>query len=74
MSSTLSPHAHNQTSITGTGPIPVDNGVAFRVWAPHADSVSVLGDFNDWDAKSHPMKATTDLPTTLVCNFRPTPR
>ena len=25
-----------------------DSGVRFRVWAPHADSVSVTGTFNDW--------------------------
>eukprot|EP00913_Durusdinium_trenchii_P035269 g32999.t1 len=31
------------------GAIPHENGVAFRVWAPHADRVCVAGDFNDWD-------------------------
>lgn len=25
-----------------------ENGVNFRVWAPHADGVSVTGSFNDW--------------------------
>ncbi|MBE9197401.1 hypothetical protein IQ219_19290, partial [Synechocystis sp. LEGE 06083] len=24
------------------------NGVAFRVWAPNADRVSVIGSFNNW--------------------------
>ncbi|WP_101696952.1 1,4-alpha-glucan branching protein GlgB [Clostridium minihomine] len=27
-----------------------------RVWAPHAESVSVAGDFNDWDDSQYPMK------------------
>ncbi len=27
----------------------------FRVWAPHAASVGVAGDFNGWSAESHPM-------------------
>lgn len=31
-------------------------GWTFRVWAPNAVAVSVVGDFNDWDAKAHPMK------------------
>lgn len=30
-------------------------GVAFRVWAPHAQSVSVIGSFNHWDATKDPM-------------------
>lgn len=31
------------------------NGVAFRVWAPHALKVSVIGSFNDWDSSRHRM-------------------
>lgn len=30
-------------------------GVYFAVWAPHAVSVSLVGDFNNWDPESHPM-------------------
>jgi 1,4-alpha-glucan branching enzyme len=32
------------------------DGVHFAVWAPHADRVSVVGDFNDWDGRRHPMR------------------
>jgi 1,4-alpha-glucan branching enzyme len=32
-------------------------GVAFAVWAPAARSVSVIGDFNSWDGRLHPMRA-----------------
>lgn len=32
-------------------------GTYFAVWAPHARSVSVIGDFNGWDLKRHPMSA-----------------
>lgn len=29
--------------------------VIFRVWAPHAKSVAVVGDFNNWDGSNHMM-------------------
>jgi 1,4-alpha-glucan branching enzyme len=32
------------------------NGVHFAVWAPNADRVSVIGDFNGWDGRVHPMR------------------
>ena len=32
----------------------------FRVWAPHAKSVSVIGSFNNWDRSCHPMEKITD--------------
>jgi 1,4-alpha-glucan branching enzyme len=31
-------------------------GVAFAVWAPNARGVSVVGDFNRWDGRRHPMR------------------
>lgn len=34
----------------GMGALLIDGGVAFRVWAPHADSVDVTGEFDDWSA------------------------
>ncbi len=39
----------------GMGALIHQGGVAFRVWAPHADAVGVVGDFNDWDASRNPM-------------------
>ena len=30
-------------------------GTYFAVWAPNAQAVSVVGDFNDWDKQSHPL-------------------
>ena len=42
------------------GPHPVTigdkSGVYFAVWAPNAESVSVVGNFNNWDQEEHPMK------------------
>jgi 1,4-alpha-glucan branching enzyme len=32
-------------------------GTAFAVWAPNARGVRVIGDFNHWDGRSHPMRS-----------------
>lgn len=42
----------------GAHPMTVDgvDGVLFAVWAPNADRVSVVGNFNNWDGRRHPMR------------------
>ena len=37
-----------------------EDKVVFRVWAPHAAAVSVVGDFNGWDTDANPMKKLED--------------
>jgi 1,4-alpha-glucan branching enzyme len=43
----------------GAHPVTVDGvaGVSFAVWAPNATRVSVIGSFNEWDGRRHPMRA-----------------
>ncbi len=48
---------NNETKIKGMGAILHADGVAFRVWAPHAQNVSVIGSFNEWNAIKHPMNS-----------------
>lgn len=38
------------TTIEGIG------GATFAVWAPNAERVAVVGDFNQWDGRRHPMR------------------
>ncbi len=42
----------------GAHPMTVDGveGVLFAVWAPNAERVSVVGNFNNWDGRRHPMR------------------
>jgi 1,4-alpha-glucan branching enzyme len=40
----------NERDVDGVG------GVLFAVWAPNAERVSVVGDFNRWDGRRHPMR------------------
>lgn len=40
-----------------------EHGVLFRVWAPHAVSISVVGDWNSWNVESHPMHRVEGYPS-----------
>jgi len=42
-------------SSQGIGPLPHDSGTSFRVWAPNAEAVYVIGSFNGWSKKQHPL-------------------
>ena len=46
----------------GAHPMVLDGvaGARFGVWAPNARSVSVIGDFNGWDRRAHPLTSRWD--------------
>ncbi|PCJ31918.1 MAG: 1,4-alpha-glucan branching enzyme [Gammaproteobacteria bacterium] len=48
--------------ILGAHPHQVDgiDGVLFATWAPSAQRVSVVGDFNQWDGRKHPMRVRSE--------------
>ena len=43
----------------GSHPVEINGvqGVRFAVWAPNAERVSVVGEFNQWDGRLHPMRS-----------------
>jgi len=43
----LGAHLHAVDEVTG---------ILFAVWAPNAERVSVVGEFNQWDGRCHPMR------------------
>jgi 1,4-alpha-glucan branching enzyme len=42
------------------GALPLDGATSFRVWAPHASAVAVIGEFNNWDWRANPLKPGDD--------------
>ncbi len=50
-------HLHSYRKL-GAHPAVLDgvDGTTFAVWAPNARRVSVVGDFNGWDGRRHPMR------------------
>ena len=44
--------------------------VSFHCQAPQAQSVSLVGDFNHWDPKAHPMKRMADGAWLLTLELR----
>ena len=55
-------HAVRAQEFMGAHPAVQDGqeGWIFRVWAPHAQSVAVMGDFNGWNDSDHPMQLLSD--------------
>ena len=53
-------HGANYRSYEFLGAHVIDAGVVFRVWAPRAKSISVVGSFNGWDITANPMKQLDD--------------
>jgi 1,4-alpha-glucan branching enzyme len=48
----LGAHVHEYTGLIGTV-----SGTSFAVWAPHAQAVRVVGDFNGWDGRGSMMRS-----------------
>ena len=49
---------HHAYRVLGAHPCDIDgvSGTRFATWAPNAERVSVVGDFNHWDGRCHPMR------------------
>ena len=53
----LGARVHHYSGPLGADPVEHSvSGTAFAVWAPSARGIRVLGTFNDWDGRAHPMR------------------
>ena len=52
-------HHLHMYNVLGAHVMTIDgiNGVHFATWAPNAERVSVIGDFNHWDGRCYPMRS-----------------
>lgn len=50
-------HNGNGQLPPGMGAVLTEDGVLFRVWAPHATAVAVMGSFNEWSDSAHTLSA-----------------
>lgn len=50
---------HHVYRVMGAHPKTINsiNGILFSTWAPNATRVSVIGNFNEWDGRRHPMRS-----------------
>ena len=57
----------------GAHPMTVDgvDGIVFDVWAPHAQAVAVIGEFNDWNEASHMMERVAPYEMGIYETFIP---
>ncbi|MDR0481052.1 MAG: 1,4-alpha-glucan branching protein GlgB [Gallionellaceae bacterium] len=53
---------HQGYRVLGSHPAEISGvaGICFAVWAPNAERVSVVGEFNRWDGRIHPMRSRGD--------------
>ena len=62
-------HAGDADAARQLGAVPMQvqgiAGVRFAVWAPNAQRVAVVGDFNGWDGRRHPMRLRDRKSTRL---------
>ena len=56
----LGAHLHTHKFIDKTGLHAKVEGVLFKVYAPNARNISVIGSFNGWDGRLHPMASADD--------------